>query len=116
MALTKSDSTLVASQSVSAGGSKASSSFDPGYEALVTATIANGGSAPSTACDVIVEVSADDTTFWEYARYSAGLDASTTYSFAILIPAAVSYAKVTFTGHTGQAVTVAAVAQIVTGI
>lgn len=118
MATSKGAVTLKASGSNAAGATTNSSSLNmttyPG--AVVTAQITNGATAPTVPCSAIVQVSSDGTTWHTWAQGTAGLTASTAYSFSWEIPPPVMYVNVKFTGNTDQAVTVAAQAQYVAGL
>jgi hypothetical protein len=83
---------------------------------LVTSVIVNGATGPTVGCDFIVQVSVDSSTWRQYARMTAGTTNSTTYTFAVLVPASCLYVRSVFTGNTGQAVTVAAEGHEYSGI
>lgn len=116
MALNKTAQTVQASASNTAGSTTTSSAFDINYGVSGVATIANGGTGPTVACDFIVELSSDGgTTWYEWTRQTAGTASSTTYRFpfALGIGAGGDFGKyrVKFTGNTAQTVTVQADAQ-----
>lgn len=118
MAATHTGSTLQAAISLAAGGTQTSSTLNltTAYGAIVTAQITNGATAPTAACSVTINVSIDGTTFVQWAQGTAGLGVSTAYPFAFTIDPATMYVQAVFTGNTGQAVTVAAQAQALTGL
>lgn len=118
MAATKSAVTIQSSTSNSAGGTTTASSVDltTAYGMLIAARITNGGSAPTTPCRFVVEVSHNGTDWFTLAEYAAGTTASTAYDFAADMPQATRYARTRFTGNTGQAVTVEAYGHKLTGI
>lgn len=118
MAATKGSSTLQTSTSNAASSTTTSSSLDMStyYSAVITAQITNGATGPTLACNATVNISPDGTTWYQWAQGTAGVAASTTYPFGWDIPPGVLHAQVVFTGNTGQAVTVAAQAQYISGI
>lgn len=74
---------------------------------LCCAKITNGATGPTVACDFVVQVSQDNfTTTYELFRATAGVANNGIYQFAVELSPAVMYARVVFTGNTGQAVTV----------
>lgn len=113
MALTKSTSVAQSSASNSAGGTTTGSWIDltGAYKASILALIANGGTGPTVGCTARVDLSPDNgTTVYVGAggRYTAGVANSGTYSALFDLPEDTMYARVVFTGNTGQAVTVQA--------
>lgn len=94
-------------QTVAAGSPQTSAVVDNhlGYGATLTVQIANGGTGPTVPAGLAVLISADNTTFVTWASDTAGVTASTTYSFAYQLPPEVAYAKVTISGNTAQSVT-----------
>jgi hypothetical protein len=118
MSAVKSASTLQASATNSAGGTTTSTSVNltTAYGATILAKVTNGGTAPTLPCAVTVNVSSDGTAWRQYAQQTAGLAASSAYSMAFDLPITVMYAQVVFKGNTGQAVTVEALCEYVTGI
>lgn len=119
MALTKADTTFVTSQSCSAGGTVTGSLVDLSavYETDLQMQITNGATGPTVACSAILEITMDGGTTWfERARWTAGVANSGVYPFADRIPIGVQGARVKFTGNTGQAVTVVALASTVTAL
>lgn len=120
MAATKSAVTWLASTTNTAGSTQTGSTIDlsAGYGASIEAKITNGGTGPTIACDFIVEVSndnfsADTKTLF---RGTAGVVASAVAEWSIVVPKEYSYARVKFTGNTGQSVTVEATGTKVTAI
>ena len=116
MALSKTAQTVQASASNTAGSTTTSSAFDINYGVSGVATIANGGTGPTVACDFVIELSSDGgTTWYEWSRQTAGTANSTTYRFpfALGIGTGGDFAKyrVKFTGNTAQTVTVQCDAQ-----
>lgn len=80
------------------------------YEARLSGLITNGGTGPTVACSMIVDLSPDNgTTIYSGAggQFQAGTTASTTYTGAFPDFAG-WYVRVRFTGNTGQSVTVQA--------
>src|SRR5690242_13724352 len=118
MGAIKAASTLQASASNGAGATTTSSTVNlsTAYGATILVKITNGGTAPTVPCTATVNASSDGSTWYRYAQQTAGLTASAVYQMAFDIPLSVMYAQVVFAGNTGQAVTVAAVCEYVTGI
>ncbi len=104
---TKTARTLQASTSVSAGGSQTSSTWDGRTcrGGTITARVTNGGTGPTVGCTVSVNISTDGTTWRQMQAVVAGVAASTPYDFIFILSKDVMYAQVTFSGHTGQAIT-----------
>jgi hypothetical protein len=75
-----------------------------GYGATITAQVTNGGTGPTIPATVTVQVSADNTTFVVWAVDTAGVTASTTYSFGYQLPPEVAYARVVIGSNTAQSV------------
>lgn len=76
-----------------------------GYGATLTVQVTNGGTGPTIPANVTVQVSADNTTYVTWAADTAGVTASTTYSFGYQLPPEVAYARVVIGGNTAQSVT-----------
>lgn len=106
---TKTALTWTSSTSNSAGGTTTSGAQDLSSAvggAYVIGKITNGGTGPTVACDFVVELSNDNSTWYEFSRMTAGTTASTSYQFYVDIPLSAMYVRTTFTGNTAQAVTV----------
>ncbi len=119
MALTKAATAFQASASNTAGSTTNGSWIDltGAYECLLSALVTNGATGPTVGCSVVVQVSPDNgTTFYEFARATAGTANSTSYYFNFNLPAGTMYARTVFTGNTGQSVTIQADGQKVTAI
>lgn len=118
MASTHSSGSLQTSTTLAAGGTQTSNTLDntTGYGALITAKVTNGGTGPSTACVVTLNVSPDGTTFYFKESQAAGTTASTVYPFFFDVPLHAVKAQLVFSGTTGQSVTVEAQYQQTTGI
>lgn len=86
------------------------------FGGVVTAIITNGGTAPTVACDFVVQVSGDGSAWKEFSRQTAPTTANAVTPFAVELPSGVLYARPVFTGNTGQAVTVEAFGQELTSI
>lgn len=79
------------------------------FGGLLTAKVTNGGTGPTLGCDVVIEVSANGgTTWYETMRVTGGTVANTAYSWGFVVSDAMRV-RVTFTGNTGQGVTIEAV-------
>ena len=124
MALTKSDTTIIASASNAAGAtSRGTIDLSSAYGGIVTMKITNGGTAPTLQCEGRVLISHADTL---PTAASAGADWKTVWRFGGVTTASavteqnfqfgpeVRHLEVEFTGNTGQAVTVEAVASTYT--
>ncbi len=120
MALTKSDTTIIASASNAAGAtSRGTIDLSSAYGGIVTMKITNGGTAPTLQCEGRVLISHADTL---PTAASAGADWKTVWRFGGVTTASavteqnfqfgpeVRHLEVEFTGNTGQAVTVEAIA------
>jgi hypothetical protein len=110
---------LQASATNTAGSTTTGTAFDLTTKVgphHITATIVNGGTGPTVACDFVVEVSADNSTFYEYSRQTAGVTASTTYTFNVPLSGAIMYVRSKFVGNTAQSVTVLATMQECTSL
>lgn len=118
MASTKTSRTIQASASNSAGGTTNGTELDLStkYGALVCGKITNGGTGPTVGCDMVVYVGESTGTKREFRRMTAGTTNSGVYEFCVEIPPSVMFVNVTFTGNTGQAVTVECYAQELTSI
>ena len=114
-------STILASASNADGATTTSSAFQYDVTNVVTATCANSStSPPSQACQVTLQLSADNTTYYSVDRKWFGLGAGNTYVakfelsdyvernlwYALSSPWA--YFKLVFSGNVGAAVTIAA--------
>ena len=124
MALTKSDTTIIASASNAAGAtSRGTIDLSSAYGGIVTMKITNGGTAPTLQCEGRVLISHADTlptaasagadwkTIW---RFGGGTTASGVTEQSFQFGPEVRHLEVEFTGNTGQAVTVEAVASTYT--
>ena len=120
MALTKSDTTIIASASNAAGAtSRGTIDLSSAYGGIVTMKIINGGTTPTLQCEGRVLISHADTL---PTAASAGADWKTVWRFGGVTTASavteqnfqfgpeVRHLEVEFTGNTGQAVTVEAIA------
>ena len=107
---TASGTVILSSTTNTAGSTTNSSSINntTGIGGSITWQITNGATAPTTACAAILQVSIDNST-WVYGgqQQTAGLTASTTYS-GVLEAYDFLYYRVSFSGNTGQSVTVIA--------
>ena len=119
MALTKSDTTIIASASNAAGAtSRGTIDLSSAYGGIVTMKITNGGTAPTLQCEGRVLISHADTlptaasagadwkTVW---RFGGGTAASGVTEQSFQFGPEVRHLEVEFTGNTVQAVTVEAI-------
>ena len=119
MALTKSDTTIIASASNAAGAtSRGTIDLSSAYGGIVTMKITNGGTAPTLQCEGRVLISHADTlptaasagADWKtVSRFGGGTTASGVTEQSFQFGPEVRHLEVEFTGNTGQAVTVEAV-------
>lgn len=118
MAATKTARTLLASTSNSAGSSTNATEWDlrAAYGGVVCGKITNGGTGPTVGCDFVVYVGESTGTKREFSRQTAPPTNSAVTDLAVEIPPGVMFVNVTFTGNTGQGVTVECYAQELTGI
>lgn len=118
MAATKTSRTIQASASNSAGGTTNGTevNLSTAYGLLVCGKITNGGTGPTVGCDMVVYVGEATTTKREFSRQTAPTTNSAVTEFVVEIPPAAMFVNVTFTGNTGQAVTVECYGQELSGI
>jgi len=120
MALSKAKSTIVASASNAAGATtRGTLTLATKYGGIITAKIANGATGPTVQCEGRILVSHEDTlptaasagadwkTVWRFGGGTAN-SAITEQSFTF--GPEIRHVEVEFTGNTGQAVTVEALA------
>ncbi len=114
MALTKSTTAAQASATNTGGSTTTGSWIDVSgaYESSILALITNGGTGPTLPCTCRVDLSPTSGGSPAYigagGTFSAGTVASTTYAAAFPLGGDAMYARVVFTGNTGQSVTVQA--------
>jgi hypothetical protein len=124
MALTKNDTTVVASTSNGAGATtRGTIDLSSAYGGIVTMKITNGGTGPTVQCEGRVLISHADTlptaasagadwkTVW---RFGGGATASAVTEQSFTFGPEVRHLEVEFTGNTVQAVTVEAIASTYT--
>ncbi len=101
---------IVASASNAAGASTTSGiwSLNTALGGVLQARVTNGAVAPTIGCDVVVQASADQTNWRDFARFSAGTVANATYDFFAELPAPILAVRVVFSGNTVQAVQIEA--------
>ena len=120
MALTKNDTTIIASASNAAGATtRGTIDLSAVYGGIVTMKITNGATGPTAQCEGRVLISHADTlptaasagadwkTIW---RFGGGTTNSAITEQSFQFGPEVRHLEVEFTGNTGQAVTVEAVA------
>jgi hypothetical protein len=89
-------------------GDSTSSSTDltDGYGATALVKLTNGGTGPTVAAQVQIQVSGDDSNYYDYGGPLVGnTDNSGVESWAIDIPASVEYVQFVSGSNTGQDVT-----------
>lgn len=124
MALTKNDTTIVASASNAAGATRRGTiDLSAVYGGIVTMKITNGATGPTAQCEGRVLISHADTlptagsagadwkTIW---RFGGGTTADVVTEQSFQFGPEVRHLEVEFTGNTGQAVTVEAIASVYT--
>lgn len=124
MALTKNDTTIVASASNAAGATtRGTIDLSAVYGGIVTMKITNGGAGPTVQCEGRVLISHADTlptaasagadwkTIW---RFGGGTTNSAITEQSFQFGPEVRHLEVEFAGNTGQAVTVEAIASTYT--
>lgn len=118
MAASKASVTLLASVANTAGGTTNGIEYDAStkYGMLVCAKITNGGTGPTVGCDFVVYVGESTGTKREFSRQTAPTTNSSITDFIVEIPPSAMFVNVTFTGNTGQSVTVECYGQALTGI
>ena len=120
MALTKNDTTIVASASNAAGATtRGTIDLSAVYGGIVTMKITNGSTGPNVQCEGRVLISHADTlptaasagaawkTIW---RFGGGITANAITEQSFQFGPEVRHLEIEFTGNTAQAVTVEAVA------
>lgn len=120
MALAKSKSVIVASASNAAGATtRGTLDVSSKYGGIVTMKITNGGTGPTVQCEGRVLISHEDTlptaasagANWKTAwRFGGGTTNSAVTEQSFTFGPEVRHVEVEFTGNTGQAVTVEAIA------
>ena len=105
-------------QTVAAGTPQTSAVVDNhvGYGSTITVQITNGGTGPTIPASLTVFVSADNTTYVAWATDTAGVTASTSYTFGYQLPPEIAYSKVTVGGNTAQSVTAIAQYNLISGL
>lgn len=118
MAASKTKRSILASTSNTAGSTTNSTESDQSaaYGCAVVGKITNGGTGPTVACDMVVYVGGATGEKFEYSRQTATVTASAVAVFVVPLPAWAMFVNVTFTGNTGQTVTVEAHIEELTGI
>ena len=115
---TKTARTLQASASNGAGATTNSSTWDlrTAFGGTLQGRITNGGTGPTVGCSMVTEISTDGSAWRTYATQTAPTTNSAVTDFEVILPRDVLYARATFTGNTGQAVTVEAYGHELTSI
>lgn len=123
MALTKSAVSVLASQSLAAGSTKASPGITGSsvncttyYGGELTWKVTNGASAPGVAGAVTLQASHDGTNWFDYFTAGGDTVASSVNSGSVLLDRGVMYVRAIAYGNTTNAVTVEVQLQAVTGL
>ena len=94
---------------VAAAGDQTSAAVNltDGYGGVAEVKLTNGGTGPTVAAQVQIEVSADDTNYYKFGGPLAGsVTSSAVRSWVIDIPIGVQYVRGVAGSNTGQNVTV----------
>jgi hypothetical protein len=118
MAASKTSRTILASASNTAGSTATGteSNQSTAYGCLVCGKITNGGTGPTIGCDFVVYVGESTGVKREFSRQTATTASGAVADFCVLVPPPAMFINVTFTGNTGQAVTVESYLQELTSI
>jgi len=118
MPAAKTSRIILASVSNAAGASVNSAELDltTKYGALLSARITNGPTGPTIGCDFVVYIGDVTGDKREFSRQTAPVTNNGVVDFTVEIPPAAMFINVTFTGNTGQAVTVECHGQELTAI
>jgi hypothetical protein len=118
MAFTHSSRTILASQSLAAAGSVNGTEVDNtgGGGMLVCGKCTNGATGPTVACQMRVYTGEASGTKRLFQTLVFDLGNNAVSERTCEIPPGAMYVNVTFTGNTGQAVTVEAYAQHLTAV
>ena len=118
MAMTKAATTLQASASNAAAGTTTGTAVNltAAYGGWLTAVITNGATGPTLPGTLTVQTSNDNTTYRDAYVFTAGITASTTYTFGVDVPWGTGWIRTKFSGNTVQAVTIAAEIGAVTAL
>lgn len=114
MALTKTTTTLHDGIALAASGGPTTSAvltLDDAYGADIDIKLTNGATGPTTAAQVQVQVSPDNSHWFDYGGLLTGKTGNNeTISWHVQIPMEVQYARLVSTHPTGQPVTIDAFA------
>lgn len=123
MALTKAAVSVLASQSLAAGSTKASPGITGSsvnctayYGGELTWKVTNGASAPGAAGAITLQASHDGTNWFDYFTVGGDIVASSVNSGSVLLDRGVMYVRAIAYGNTTNAVTVEVQLQAVTGL
>ena len=118
MATTKIDITLEASSSNAAGATKTGTGVDVSdeYGAIVSVKVTNGATGPTIACLAKIQVSNDNSAWFEFWEARSALGNNEVSEWAVAIPAAVQFIRSIFDENTAQAVTVEAIGSSISAV
>lgn len=120
MATTKANTSLHSSTSLTAGGGDTTSSsvnLTDGYGAEIQIRLTNGGTGPTIAAQVQIEVSPDNSSWYSFGgAFQGGTDSSGAYETSVTIPTAIQYVRTVSGSNTGQTVTLDAVVTEITAV
>jgi len=106
--ISQSGGNVVASQSVAAAGSASGSQIIfSRLNTVINCLVTNGATGPTLPCEILIEIKTHSAaSFRELTTKVCTTTALATHPFTLVIPKAFYAVQVTFSGHTGQAVTV----------
>jgi hypothetical protein len=109
-AATKNARTLQGSATNAAGATTTGSGLDlsTALGMVIEGRISNGDPGPTDPCEFVVQISRDGSSWHEFSRQRADIDANETYQFTVELPTPVMHVRTVFEGNTGEAVTVEA--------
>lgn len=109
MAATKVVTAMESGLTLSAGGGDdtgATVTIDTGYGGQISLKLTNGGTGPTVAAQIQIQVSQDNTEFYDFGGPLVGTtDNSDVSSWSIRVPMGVEYIRTVQGSNTGQAVT-----------
>lgn len=119
MALTKSAFTVQSSATQTATSTTTATGVDlsGAYNASLGVKITNGGTGPTLAGTCQIQLSPDNSAWYDYGGVlTGGVANNGVYSWEVELPDSVYYVRTVFSGNTGQSITIEAVGQKTTAI
>lgn len=108
MSFTAGSTVLSSAQTVAVGSDVPSTNpgaISSGSGGVISGTITNGATAPTSPCTVELQISSDGTTWRTIDKVGTGTGASTAYDFAFDVPENIVNVRLLYTGVAGTAVT-----------